>query len=68
MAVAAARVRAHRVQVIDLTRVFCGDRRCYPVIGGALAFKDSHHLTAIFSATLGPLVERRLEALMAGWD
>jgi hypothetical protein len=67
MAVAAARMRTHRVQVIDLTRVFCGDRRCYPVVGGALAFKDAHHLTAIFSTTLGPLVQRRLEALMAGW-
>jgi hypothetical protein len=67
MAVAAARMRTHRVQIIDLTRVFCGNRLCYPVIGGALVYKDSHHLTASFSATLGPLVQRRLEVLMAGW-
>jgi hypothetical protein len=67
LAVAATRMRTHRVQVVDLTRVFCGDRLCYPVIGGALAYKDSHHLTALFATTLGPLVQRRLEQLMASW-
>jgi hypothetical protein len=64
--VAASRMHSRRVQVIDLTRVFCGDV-CFLVIGGALVYKDSHHLTAMFSATLGPLLLRRLNGLMARW-
>ncbi len=57
---AAARLHSRRVRVVDLTRVFCDRRPCYPVIGGALVYKDSHHLTRVFAATLGPLVLRTL--------
>ena len=59
MVAAAARLHSRRVRVVDLTRVFCDRRPCYPVIGGALVYKDSHHLTRVFAATLGPLVLRR---------
>ena len=57
---AARRSRSRRVQAVDLTSVFCDRTRCYPVIGGALAFKDSTHLTGVFAATLGPVLLRRL--------
>lgn len=57
---AAARWHSRRVRVVDLTRVFCDRRSCYPVIGGALVYKDSHHLTRVFAATLGPLVLRKV--------
>ena len=62
-AVAAARdARAGRpTAVIDLTSVFCGRKTCLPVIGGALVYKDTHHVTPTFSATLGPLVDRALD-------
>jgi hypothetical protein len=60
-AVAAARaVGAH---TIDLTRQFCGPRRCYPVIGGALVHKDADHLTQVFARTLGPFLDRAYRAL-----
>ena len=66
-AVAARRLRGRQAQVVDMTDVFCDARRCYPVIGGALAYKDSNHLTRVFVETAGPLLERRVEALMRHW-
>jgi hypothetical protein len=63
-AVAARRTRFRRVDVVDMTDFFCGARRCYPVIGGALVYKDSNHLTRVFVATLGPMLERRLTSLL----
>ncbi|MCW2996304.1 MAG: acyltransferase, partial [Conexibacter sp.] len=62
-AVAAAHVGDPRVHTIDLTRLLCDHRSCFPVIGGALVYKDIHHLTSVFSATLGPYVERQVAAL-----
>jgi hypothetical protein len=47
-----------------MTDLFCGPRWCYPVIGGALAYKDSNHLTRVFVQTAGPLLERRVDALI----
>ncbi|WP_028066478.1 SGNH hydrolase domain-containing protein [Solirubrobacter soli] len=46
-------------QVLDLSPFFC-DRRCYPVIGGALVVRDANHMTGTYSATLGPYVLRAL--------
>jgi hypothetical protein len=62
-AVAASRSGRSGVATIDLTRLLCDVRRCFPVIGGALVYKDIHHLTSVFAATLGPFVQRRVEAL-----
>jgi peptidoglycan/LPS O-acetylase OafA/YrhL len=51
-----------RVRLIDLTRLLCDKRSCFPVIGGALVYKDIHHLTSVFSRSLGPYVERQVTA------
>jgi hypothetical protein len=64
--VAAARLRSPRVVTVDLSSVYCGRRRCFPVIGGALVYKDGHHLTQVFSRTLAPILGRRIAAAMAG--
>ena len=56
---AAARLRSRRVRVVDLTRLMCSARLCYPVVGGALVHKDRHHLTAVFARTMGPLSPER---------
>jgi hypothetical protein len=64
---AAARWPSQRVQVLDLTRFFCGRTRCYPVIGGALVYKDISHLTRVFATTLGPYLRRATAQLMRGW-
>lgn len=52
-------VRAH---LIDVTRHICDASRCFPVVGGALVFKDIHHLTSVFAESLGPYVERQVTA------
>ena len=64
-AVAAARTRARRVRSVDLTQFICDARRCFPVVGGALVYKDEHHLTTVFAGTLGPYLQRALEKVGA---
>ena len=59
-AIAAARLRSERVHTVDLTRFFC-DSRCYPVIGGALVYKDYTHLTTVFAESVGPYLQRAIE-------
>jgi hypothetical protein len=55
---AAVRSRSGRVRAVDLTRYFCDRRRCYPVIGGALVFKDPTHMTGEWARTLAPFLQR----------
>ncbi len=47
-----------RVRSVDLTKFFCGPRRCFPVVGGVLVYKDENHLTPLFARTLGPYLLR----------
>jgi hypothetical protein len=61
--VAARRLRSPRVPVIDMTRYLCSTKRCFPVIGGALVYKDREHMTDVFSTSLGPYVERAINRL-----
>jgi peptidoglycan/LPS O-acetylase OafA/YrhL len=64
-AVAAAREETARVRSIDLSRYFCDERRCPPVIGGALVYKDvESHLTDVYAATLAPFLRREVDALL----
>jgi hypothetical protein len=65
--VAVARLHSPRAQVIDMTHFFCDRRLCYPVIGGALVYKDTTHLTRVFAATLGPFLLHRVGRLLASW-
>ena len=57
----AAKRRPPRVRAVDLTRYFCDRRRCFPVIGGALVYKDSTHITATFGVTLGVYLRRAVD-------
>jgi hypothetical protein len=63
----AGRGVAAQVQVIDLSRVFCGVRFCYPVIGGALVFKDLHHFTLVFARTLAPQLSHEVDRVTSSW-
>jgi hypothetical protein len=65
--VAARRLQSRRVQTVDLTPYFCAPRRCFPVVGGVLAYRDGHHLTPAFVRTLGPYLDRHVRRLMASW-
>jgi hypothetical protein len=51
-----------RVKAIDITRYICDASKCFPVVGGALVFKDIHHLTSVFAESLGPYIERQVTA------
>ncbi|WP_022881776.1 acyltransferase family protein [Gryllotalpicola ginsengisoli] len=48
-----------RAEFVDMTDYFCA-RTCPPIIGGRLVYRDSHHITATFSAALAPALKRRL--------
>ncbi|HEU4975367.1 MAG TPA: SGNH hydrolase domain-containing protein [Baekduia sp.] len=66
--VAAHRWGSRRVDVVDMTPFFCSSRMCLPVIGGVLVHKDTTHLTQVFARTLGPYLQRAVEAAMRDWD
>jgi len=51
---AAQQLGAPRFGVIDLSDFFCDPDRCFPVIGGALVYKDISHMTTVFGTSLGP--------------
>jgi hypothetical protein len=59
----ASRERSRRVKMIDMTSFFCSASECFPVVGGALVYKDISHLTDVFCSTLGPYLLRKLRAL-----
>lgn len=61
--VAAMRLHSPRVRIVDLTHFFCSQRLCFPVVGGALVYKDDQHLTDAFATTLGPYLLRALDAV-----
>ena len=67
-AIAAARLHSPRLATIDLTGYFCDLRRCYPVIGGALVYKDTTHILEPFAKSLAPYLLREVERLAAGWE
>ncbi|HEX8119942.1 MAG TPA: acyltransferase family protein [Solirubrobacteraceae bacterium] len=53
--------RSPRAVVVDMTRFFCDERACSPVIGGALVYKDANHITSVYGATLAPYLGREVE-------
>ena len=65
--VAAERLHSRRVEVIDPTQFFCDAHLCYPVVGGALVYRDEDHLTRSFAATVGPYLLHALGKLMPSW-
>jgi hypothetical protein len=55
----AAAARILNVKIIDFSEYFCDAEHCPVMIGGILAYRDSHHMTATFSRTLSaPMGEK----------
>ncbi|MFD3684362.1 acyltransferase family protein [Nocardiopsis sp. NPDC058631] len=54
------------VTLVDLTEYVCPERRCDAVIGNVLVFWDHSHMTATYSATLGPVMGEALRGA-TGW-
>lgn len=60
----AKRLRSKRYAFADFTRFFCNSRFCYPVIGGALVYRDTFgHITLSYADSLGPYLLRRVRFL-----
>lgn len=53
----------HGAPLIDLSRYFCDQQRCFPVIGGVRAYQDLTHVTPQFAYTLGPYLADELRRL-----
>jgi SGNH domain (fused to AT3 domains) len=64
---AARWLRSRRVQIVDLTHFLCSHRLCYPVVGGALAYRDAGHISSVFATTLGAFLRRQVVRLMYFW-
>ena len=62
--IAARRIKDRRVEIIDMTRFLCSRKRCYPVIGGALVYKDDQHMTEVFASTLGPYLAGAIDRVL----
>jgi hypothetical protein len=60
---AVARERKARFRTIDMSSFFCSERMCFPVVGGALVYKDISHLTDVFASSLGPFLLRKIRVL-----
>ncbi len=48
------------VTVVDTRPLVCPDEICRGVIGNVIVYREEAHITATFSETLGPFIERRL--------
>lgn len=46
------------------TEVLCPAGRCSPVIGNVIVYRDDDHLTADFSATMGPWLAEQVDAAL----
>ncbi|MET0842811.1 MAG: acyltransferase family protein [Mycetocola sp.] len=53
-----------RAAVIDLTNYFCPHGSCRPVIGGVLAYRDTHHINWVYANTLVPFLSEEIDALI----
>ncbi|MEZ0481234.1 acyltransferase family protein [Planococcus sp. SSTMD024] len=49
------------VTFADLSEYFCTDDTCPPVVGNVLVYRDEHHLTTLYSQTMGPALKEHLE-------
>jgi hypothetical protein len=57
--------KAAGVSLINLNDAICpGTGACPAVLNGMITFRDQHHLTATFSASLGPALDQKLVAVL----
>jgi hypothetical protein len=52
---------------VDLSDVICPTKgKCPAVVDGMIVYRDDHHLTATFAASLAPILAERLPAFGPG--
>lgn len=52
------------IPLIDLNEYLCDDDWCPPIIGNTLVYRDSHHMTAEFSADLADVLGEAIRPLL----
>ena len=52
------------VTFADMSEYFCTDDLCSPVVGNVLVYRDNHHLTTLYSKTMGPALKEHLEPVL----
>jgi hypothetical protein len=52
---------AKGVVMADMTDAICSSERCEPVVGNVLVYRDVHHLTSTYAASLAPFLDRFIE-------
>jgi hypothetical protein len=51
-----------------MTRYFCDGKRCLPVIGNVMVYRDPSHITATYAKTLAPMLLQEMSpGLPDGW-
>jgi peptidoglycan/LPS O-acetylase OafA/YrhL len=51
------------IQIVDPMPILCSDGRCPVVIGNALVYRDSYHVSATYMVTMAPWLEKELAKL-----
>ncbi|PRX92261.1 acyltransferase family protein [Allonocardiopsis opalescens] len=64
----AAELAGAPAAAVDMSDVVCDDATCYPVVGNTLTYRDTHHITAAFARSAGPVLEQRLIQTVEGLD
>ncbi|WP_062467521.1 acyltransferase family protein [Demequina maris] len=62
---AAAAALEGAVPVVDMTDAYCWDGTCPLVIGHVGVYRDTHHITATYSESLGSYLMERIQAAAA---
>jgi peptidoglycan/LPS O-acetylase OafA/YrhL len=57
-------VKRSDAELIDLSRATCPTDPCPPIIGKRLVYRDHHHLTTTFAASLAPVLDAALAPLI----
>lgn len=63
--IVAAAVGAKDVVLADMNDAICTAERCEPIVGNVLVYRDAHHLTATYSTSLAPVLERFIDMAWA---
>lgn len=55
------------IRFVDLNDIVCADDVCRFVQGNRVVYRDQHHLTASYVATLAPILRDRLQPILGWW-
>ena len=61
-----AKRRESRVGLVDMTDIVCPKEVCSAVIGNVVVWRDPHHLTASYSASMSGILGDRLDKAIEG--